>query len=254
MKKTIFLLSLTSLLIFAKCTTTRPATDKPRVVLGGISEASALLELVRATNLPYSWYAASGTGMIDWDDSRLSAKVNVRIRKDSVIWVQISKLGIEVGRMLVTPDSAYFINRIDRTYSSYGTAQFFKKYNLPADFDMFSKVFTGGAYIPPSITNMVIESDGALLLESGSGVSARHWLDVTFQLIRSQVMDPNHHEWSAAYGNYTSVNTGQKFPFHRANTIVIDGKANLFDLDYTSVQVNIPQELPFSIPSNYEKM
>lgn len=254
MNKLILLLAAAPLFIFAKCATTRPAADKPAKGLEGISEASALLDLARATNNPYTWYAATGTGLIDWDDQRFSAKINVRILKDSIIWAQISKLGIEVGRMYVTQDSAFFINRIERTYARYGTAQFFRKYNLPADFDMFAKVFTGGAFIPPAITHKTIEGDGALFLQSSSGVSARHWLDVARQLIRSQVMDTNRHEWSATYGNYTTVNTGQKFPFHRSNTIVIDGESNLFDLDYTSVEVNVPQELPFSIPSNYEKM
>ena len=254
MKMNFFLLPLSFFLIFAKCTTTKPASDKTPEVLGGISEASALLDFVKATNIPYTWYASSGTGTIDWDDQRYSAKVNVRIRKDSVIWVQISKLGFEVGRMLVTPDSAFFINRLEQKYASYGTAQFFTKYNLPADFDMFSKVLTGGAYIPPAISKMTIEPDGALYLESSTGVNAHHWLDVSYQLISSQVTDPNGHNWTAEYGDYQNVNTGQKFPFHRGNTLVIDGKANLFDVDYTSIIVNVPQELPFSIPSHYEKM
>ena len=254
MKRAFFLLAISSLFIFAKCTTTKQTSDKPPVVLTGVSEASALLEYVRATNTPYDWYSASGTGTLDWDDQRISAKVNVRIRKDSLIWVQISKLGIEVGRMLVTRDSAFFINRLEQKYAKYGIDQFFRKYNLPADFDMFSKVFTGGAYLPPSITDMRIENDGALFVSSTSGVSARHWLDVSYQLIRSQVMDRNQHEWASAYSNYTSVNTGQKFPFHRGNTILIDGKTNLFDLDYETVLINIPMDFPFSIPSHYEKM
>lgn len=252
-KRLLFLQILIILFGFIRCTTTRPVTKSPDI-LEGVSEASALLELVTATDLPYSWYTATGTGTIDWDDQRLSAKINVRIRQDSVIWLQISKLGIEVGRMLVTPDSAYFINRIERSYARYGTRQFFEKYDLPADFDMFSKVFTGGAYIPPSISNMRVEPDGALYMESDAGITARHWLDVSYQLVRSVVTDPNKDEWSAAYGNYTQVNTGQKFPFHRANSILIDGETNLFDLDYSSVQIDIPQELPFSIPSHYEKM
>lgn len=254
MKRIFFLLAISSLFIFAKCTTTRSATDKPPVVLGGVSEASALLDLVRATNLPYDWYSATGTGTIDWDDQRLSAKVTVRIRRDSVIWAQISKLGIEVGRMYVTPDSAFFINRIEQKYARYSTTDFFKKFNMPADFDMFAKVFTGGAFIPPAVTSMTIENDGALFLEAGNGVTARHWLDVNYQLIKSQVMDSRGQEVNAGYGNYTAVNTGQKFPFLRTNTILIEGKSNLFDLVYSTVMVNVPQEFPFSIPSHYEKM
>jgi hypothetical protein len=254
MKRILFLLALSSTLIFAKCTTTKQPSTVPPVVLGGISEASALLDLVNATNLPYDWYVATGTGTIDWEDQRLSAKVNVRIRRDSVIWVQISKLGIEVGRMLVTPDSAYFINRIEQKYARYSTQDFFKKFNMPADFGMFTKVFTGGAYVPPDITKMVIEPDGALFLQSSRGVSARHWLDVSYQLIRSQIFDSRNQEVMARYSDYTEVNSGQKFPFRRYNTIVINGEENLFDLDYTSILINIPHELPFSIPSHYEKM
>ena len=254
MKHNILLATIISLLVSTQCTTSKLATDKPPVVLGGISEASALLELVRATDTPYDWYVASGTGTIDWEDQRLSAKVNVRIKRDSVIWVQISKLGIEIGRMLVTPDSAWFLNRLEGKYARYGTDDFFKKYNLPAEFDMFTKVFTGGAYVPPDITRMTIESDGGLFIESASGVNARHWLDVSYQLIRSQVMDPNHHQWSAGYSSYQAVNSGQTFPFRRTNTLLIDGKENLFDLEYSSILVDVPHELPFSIPSHYEKM
>jgi hypothetical protein len=156
--------------------------------------------------------------------------------------------------MLVRPDSAFFVNRLEQSYARYATKEFFRKYNLPADFSMFAKVFTGGAYIPPAITNTTIEPDGALLVESSSGVNARHWLDTDRHLIRSQVIDPNKHEWSTTYASYAAVNTGQLFPFGRGNTLMIDGKANLFDVEYSSILIDIPHELPFSIPSHYEKM
>jgi hypothetical protein len=156
--------------------------------------------------------------------------------------------------MLVTPDSAFFINRIERTYGRYATQDFFKEYNLPADFDMFSKVLAGGAYLPPSITRSTIEADGALLLQSSAGITARHWLDTNYKLVRSHVVDPQQQEWNATYGNYNQVNTGQSFPFHRGNSLMIKGETNLFDLDYTLVEVNVPQSFPFSIPSHYEKI
>ena len=230
------------------------ASGSSPTVLKNVSEANSLLELARATDLPYQWFVGNGTGTVDWDDQRISAKLNVRIKKDSVIWVQISKLGVELGRMLVRPDSAFFVNRLEQSYARYSTNEFFKKYNLPADFTMFAKVFTGGAYIPPGITNTTIEPDGALFVQSSSGVNARHWLDTEYRLIKSQVMDPNRHEWTAGFSNYTAVNTGQKFPYHRGNSLMIDGKANLFDVNYESILIDIPHELPFSIPSHYEKM
>ncbi|MDQ3016251.1 MAG: DUF4292 domain-containing protein [Bacteroidota bacterium] len=254
MKRIYLSLAIAGYVLVSSCTASKSALGNSPKVLNNVTEASALLDIVRATDLPYDWYSATGTGTIDWDGQRLSAKVIVRIQNDKAIWVQISKLGFEVGRMFVTPDSSFFINRLEQSYAAYRTNDFFKKYNLPADFDMFSKVFTGGAYVPPVLTRTIIENDGALFLESGNQVSARHWVDTEMRLIRSQVMDPNKHEWNADYSSYQEVNSGQKFPFHRGNSLTIDGTTNLFTLDYSTIEVDVPQELPFSIPSHYEKM
>ena len=108
--------------------------------------------------------------------------------------------------------------------------------------------------MPAVISKSRIEDDRSLYLEAENGVNARHWLDVSSMLIRSVVTDPYHHEWDAEYGDYRATNTGQEFPYRRANTLVIDGASNLFDVEYSSIEINVPQELPFSIPSHYEKI
>ena len=257
MKRTyLFYTCCIGLCFLASCETTRKLSNGSSgpAPIEGITDVSLMLDLVKATDLPFTWFGAEGTGTIDWEGERYTAKMNVRIERDKIIWVQIQKLGFEIGRMLITPDSAFFINRLERSYAKYSTIQFFKKYNLPADFEMFSKVFTGGAYIPTAISTSVIEKDHSWYLESESGVNARHWLDVTALLTRSLVTDQFRHEWSAGYSDYRATNTGQMFPFRRTNSLVIDGTSNLFDLDYSSILIDVPQEFPFSVPSHYEKM
>ena len=217
-------------------------------------EASAMLESIRAADVSYTWFRGEGNGTIDWEGERYSAKMRIRIERHKTIWVQIQKFGFEIGRMLINQDSAFIINRLERSYSAYNTRDFSKKYNLPADFEMMSKVFTGGAYIPEAITKAEIHGDHSLYLESGSGVTVTHWLDTSNTLMRSMITDPLKREWFAGFGNYMETNTGKKFPFKRTNSIVIDGQSNLFDLDYSAIEIDIPQEFPFSVPSHYEKM
>jgi hypothetical protein len=168
--------------------------------------------------------------------------------------VQLQKFGFEVGRMLITPDSAFFINRFERTYSLYATEDFLVEYNVPADFEMFSKVFTAGAYLPPSIKSMDIEKDGSVNMYSATGMNARHWFDSSWRLVRSEVSDPLAREWLTAYGDYRDTNLGVVFPYKRSNTLIIDGIPNVFDLQYNDMEIDIPQEFPFSIPSHYEKI
>ena len=139
---------------------TKPGTEEPMS-----AETAAMMKKVMETQLPYTWFAASGQGKIDWDGQRLSAKINVRILHDKIIWVQIQKLGFEIGRMLITPDSAFFINRFERSYAVYRTEEFLEEYNVPADFDMFSRVFTVGAYMPPMIKRNEIGEPVDLLFQ-----------------------------------------------------------------------------------------
>ena len=167
-------------------------------------------------------------------------------------WMQISKLGFEVGRMLVTQDSAFFINRLEHTYGAYKTLDFLKQYNVPADFEMFSRVFTAGAYMPLAANAVDKEDDGSIIVHGEMGVKAQHWLDANV-LYRSYITDKTDHEWTAGYAEYQKTETGQDFPFMRSNMVMINGQATVFDLEYSNVVLDIPQSFPFSIPSHYEK-
>ena len=51
------------------------------------------------------------------EDQSFSFKGNIKIQKDSLIWLTISPgLGLELGRVLIDKDSIHFINRFDKTY------------------------------------------------------------------------------------------------------------------------------------------
>jgi hypothetical protein len=215
---------------------------------------TAMMEKVIGTQVPFTWFAANGQGRFDLDGQRLSARINVRIQRDSIIWVQLQKFGFEVGRMLITRDSAFFINRFERTYSIYTTQDFLVEYNVPADFEMFSKVFTAGAYLPPMLKSLDVGKDGSVNMHSATGMNASHWFDSSWRLVRSEVSDPLAREWLTAYADYRDTNRGQVFPYKRSNTLIIDGIANVFDLQYNDLEIDIPQEFPFSIPSHYEKI
>ena len=50
-------------------------------------------------------------------DNKLGLKGQMRMQKDSTIWISLSlKVGIEVGRIMITQDSIKYINRNTRTY------------------------------------------------------------------------------------------------------------------------------------------
>jgi len=71
-------------------------------------------------------------------------KGQVRIKKDSMIWVSFSPaLGIEAARMLITYDSVKFINRMNKTYfeGDYNYLNDFLDTNI--DFDVLQALILG---------------------------------------------------------------------------------------------------------------
>ncbi len=73
---------------------------------------------------------------ININNQKYSFKGNLRIKTDSIIWISISAaLGIELIRMICTPDSLQFVYRLDQSFYS-GDYEFIKeKYNLDIDFN-----------------------------------------------------------------------------------------------------------------------
>ena len=50
-------------------------------------------------------------------EREVSLNINIKCRKDSIIWASISApLGIELFRIQISKDSIYFINRSNKTY------------------------------------------------------------------------------------------------------------------------------------------
>jgi hypothetical protein len=223
-------------------------------ILGDLDKSEeALLGKLLETKAPYTWFAGNGQGKIDWDGQRLGARFNVRILRDSVIWIQITKLGFEVGRMYVTRDSAFVVNRIEHSYGLYRTEEFLEEYNVPADFDMFASVFTGGAFIPTLRDPNIGIDEESVHIDGREGTKAWYWFDEGGKLNRSMITDPYDRNWSAAYGDYRRVDRGD-WPFVRSNTLTIEGESSVFDLEYSEIEIDVPQTFPFSIPSHYEKM
>lgn len=67
---------------------------------------------------------------------------SVRIQKDSVIWLSISKLGIEGMRVKLTPDSVVFIDRLHRKYMETDYSYLNRRFNLELDFFLVQSILT----------------------------------------------------------------------------------------------------------------
>lgn len=79
--------------------------------------ASRLIKEVQENEFDFDNFQAKMNLKIETTDKSFSTKGQLRMQKDSIIWTSISApLGVEVLRMMVTPDSVFMLNRNDKTY------------------------------------------------------------------------------------------------------------------------------------------
>ncbi len=77
-----------------------------------------------------------------------NANVSIRMQKDSLIWLSISKLGIEGARVLIARDSVRILDKINRQYAvaDYGTIS--RQFRFPLSFEWLQALLVGNLPMP----------------------------------------------------------------------------------------------------------
>lgn len=199
-------------------------------------------------------------------------KINIRIRKDSAIWVSISAgVGLEAARVMLTQDSVMFLNRIDKTFFA-GNYQFINTMiNAQVDFDIVQALLTGNDFkwydyqeLKASIDNQSYQLESAhrrklkkysKLNEEINVIYQSIWLNSqTFKIERIKIKEikNNNKKIDALYSNFKTMDD-QVLPMQY--DITISAKEDIIiDASLIKVDLNESLSFPFNIPSKYEEI
>jgi len=72
-----------------------------------------------------------------------TAKVVLRIKKDSIIWASISKTGIEGLRVLLRTDSVYVIDRLGKNFYRYSFKEVSALFKFDLNFEIIQSIIVG---------------------------------------------------------------------------------------------------------------
>ena len=78
------------------------------------------------------------------DNNSIGLRGQLRMQRDSVIWLSLSlKVGIEIGRIMITPDSVMFMNRSNKTYLAESLHTFNEKLPIEPSIAFFQDILLG---------------------------------------------------------------------------------------------------------------
>ena len=106
--------------------------------------AKTLIKKIKGNNRAPDWLSLKGKINLDKDGQQIKFSTDIRIRKDSAIWMSIkAPFGIELFRTLLTTDSIYFINIPKSTYAKEAISYLYKYIKTEIDYMQIQQMFFG---------------------------------------------------------------------------------------------------------------
>jgi hypothetical protein len=188
----------------------------------------------------------------------IGAIANISWIRDSVMWMNVKKFGLEAARVLVTQDSVFVLNRLEKTYSAKGLESLQRQYSLPAGFDLLQSLLLASPWYFPDIPLASDIKDGKHRLSGSNGrFSADYRVEEeAFWLNQELFLQPRDtRSMSVLFENYKKTELAGWFPYLRTLEASSPETGDMrLSIEISEVEFNVPKSIRFEIPRHYEKV
>lgn len=230
-----------------------------------------LLAKVAKANGNYENLRVRATGNLNADGQSQNFRLELRLLKDSLIWVELADpvLGLKLARGLVTADSLFFINRIDREYFKGDLSALQEKFGIDYGFQELQNALSGnlvleldrsyglyyvpGSYLLSSADPKLLKPDSAELTRT---IIRQAYIDpVQFKAKKQVQINPETNEtYELYYQSFQSTAGGIYYP-QIIELIYGSAGENSLRLASRKIEQDNPElQFPFNIPSEYAEM
>ncbi|MGC4023379.1 MAG: DUF4292 domain-containing protein [Cyclobacteriaceae bacterium] len=102
-------------------------------------------------------------------------KAHIRIRKDSVIWMKLTFIGIQGGAALINKDSITIVSDLQKEYYVFDYAELSRKFNFKINYQVVQAALLGNPIIPKrqedeigedSFFNKLTQKEGTITIQN----------------------------------------------------------------------------------------
>jgi hypothetical protein len=228
---------------------------------------------MRKNEFKFEWFSAKLDCEASDDSAKFNFDVNVRIRKDSVIWMLIREptLGITVANVLITKDSVKFIQKLPQEKCFAG--DFVILSNLlqnEVDYEMIQSLLVGNSASfyeeEEKLNSSINRTECTYILSTIRKRKLNKVLNnpqtppsdplqtitldpISFKILKILFIDEQNRTFTANYSEF-SPEDSLMFP-HKADFFARGAqKSARLDVTYKKIKLNQPLEFPFNFPDD----
>ena len=192
------------------------------------------------------------------EERNQSVTVNFRMKKNDTIWMSGQLLGIPLAKVMITPNSVQFYEKITKTYFDGDFSLLSKFLGTPLDYEKVQNLLLGQTIydlrderyeLTESSRGYQLQPEQETFLKRMFLLDAGNYKAVAQQLGQER----ENRGVTVTYPEYQKVN-GQLFP-SQIKIIATEGADNTrIDMTFRNIEFNVPVSFPFSIPSGYDEI
>lgn len=201
-----------------------------------------------------------GKARINFRDEKKEreVKATIRVRKDSVIWMDISVVGVSGARALINQDSITIRSNIDKEYFVFEYKELSERFNFTINYQIIQAALLGNL-IQPRKPSDKISHDGTFnILDQTEGtVLIKNFInEASAKLEKVELKETNsNNSLTVNYSNFQML--GPKvFPYNSAINLLYKTAAGVLNntivVEYSKAEVGDRElRFPFNIPKKY---
>ena len=193
------------------------------------------------------------------NDSR-TVTVDIRMKKDSLIWMNISQFGITGATALFNKDLVKFYNKIEGDYNEYTYTDFSEKFNFNVTYDILQSLIVGNRPFKKNKSRVVRENEYYLLKQEQDRVLIDNYIGENKKLKKLLLtQEDTNNKLTLDFDDFTMLN---QYLFPNSSLITVDYKSNedqkmyqtVVNIKHTKVELlETPVEFPFKVPEKLLK-
>jgi hypothetical protein len=189
-------------------------------------------------------------------------KANIRVRKDSVIWMTFSVIGVQGGKALINKDSITVVSNVDKEYYVFDYAELSKRYNFEINYKVIQSAMLGNLIMPRTDQDQVKQESSFFVLKQQAptnGVVVENFINSASKKLEKVEMKEGSSSNSLVinYSNFQPVGPAL-FPYNGTINLFYKTLSGLLNttiiFEYNKAEVGDRElKFPFNIPKRYER-
>ena len=233
----LYITALLSVIILSSCNLFKKSNIENNLLNDSSLLEKELIKKINSQNISPDWTSLNSKIKVNKEGQEVTINAHIRIKKDSIIWISVkAPLGIEIFRTMITSDSVYYMNRMNKNYFIKHISHIREVVKADVSFIKLQEII----FASPNITVLNSNKENYEILKD------------IFRVYKMELQEEEDKKVSIRYSDYKVFSDigGLYFP----EKIFIDVKSEevfTAEINYTKIKFNKTASISFKIPKSY---